>query len=110
MAWLVADDDHVLATAEVADSWRDRLRGVVGRKEFEGVLILRPAKGVHTFGVRFPIDVAFCDSNFRVLRIVTMRRNRLGLPHPRACVVIEAPKGSFERWGVQVGDELELRP
>ena len=108
MGWLVADD-HVLATADFAESWRDRLRGLVGRDELDGVLVLQPAKGVHTFGVQFPIDVAFCDANLRVVRIVTMRQNRIGMPSVRGCIVIEAPKGSFERWGVQVGDELELR-
>lgn len=108
MGWLVSDE-HVLATADIAESWRDRLRGVIGRDELDGVLVLQPAKGVHTFGVRFPIDVAFCDADLRVLHISTMPPNRIGRPRLRACTIIEAPKGSFERWGVRVGDELELR-
>jgi len=44
-----------------------------------------------------------------VIDVVTMAPNRLGMPRPRARSVIEAPKGSFERWGVTVGDQLEVR-
>lgn len=108
MAWLVAND-RVLATAEVADSWLERLRGVLGRDELDGALVLRPAKSVHTFRVTFPIDVAYCDDDLHVLDIVTMVPNRMGRPRLRAAMVIEAPKGSFERWGVVCGDQLELR-
>lgn len=108
VAWLVADD-RVLATVEVADSWRTRLRGVLGRETLDGAMVLVPARSVHTVGVRFSLDVAYCDSAMRVIDIVTMAPNRLGRPRPSARMVIEAPKGSFERWGVVVGDQLELR-
>ena len=59
--------------------------------------------------MRMAIDVAFCDRDLRVLRVVTMRPNRLGLPVWKARSVIEAEAGSFERWGVAVGDRLEVR-
>ena len=64
MAWLVRDGD-VLAAAEVADGARARRRGLLGRDAFEGALVLRPCRHVHTFGMRFPIDVAFCDRERR---------------------------------------------
>lgn len=112
MSWLVADE-RVLASAEVAASFTERLRGVLGRSALDGVLILSPAKSVHTIGVRFPLDVAFCrrtdDGDLRVIDIVAMAPNRVGLPRISAHVVIEAPKGSFERWGVGEGDVLKLR-
>lgn len=108
MAWLVAED-RVLATAEMAEDWRSRLVGLIGRDDLDGALVLRPARSVHTLGVRFPIDVAFCDRDLRVLEIVTMRPNRIGRPRPRARVVIEAPRGCFERWHVRPGELLELR-
>jgi uncharacterized membrane protein (UPF0127 family) len=38
-----------------------------------------------------------------------MNRNRLGLPIPKARVVIEAEAGAFARWGLRVGDVVELR-
>ena len=51
----------MLAAAEVAVTRRERARGLLGREDLEGVIVLRPCRQVHTFGMRFPIDVAFCD-------------------------------------------------
>ena len=108
MPWLLRDGD-VLAAAEVASSFSSRLRGLLGRDGLEGALVLRPARSVHTLGMRFPIDVAFCDRDLRVLSTCTMRPQRMGAPRRRAKVVIEAEAGAFERWGLRAGDQLELR-
>ena len=45
----------------------------------------------------------------RVLRVTTMRANRVGRVVPKARSVIEAEAGSFRRWGVAPGVELEIR-
>ncbi|MFQ5557215.1 MAG: DUF192 domain-containing protein, partial [Acidimicrobiales bacterium] len=68
MPWLVAGD-HVIASLEIAESRRARRRGLLGRDGIDGALLLCPARSVHTFGMRFPIDVAHCDSGMRVLRV-----------------------------------------
>jgi uncharacterized membrane protein (UPF0127 family) len=109
MAWLVRDG-VVLASLEVADSFRGRGRGLLGRDGVEGAILLRPARSVHTIGMRFPIDVAFCDDQMVVLRTVRMARNRLGRPCLKATQVIEAEAGAFARWGLQVGDHLDVKP
>lgn len=106
--WLVLDD-RVLATLEVAGTHRARRTGLLGRDGIEGALLLRPARSVHTFGMRFPIDVAHVDGDLQVVRIATMAPNRLGLPVWRARGVIECEAGALAGWGVHVGDRLELR-
>lgn len=108
MAWLVRSDE-VLATAEVVADRRGRARGLLGRRSVEGVLVLRPCRQVHTFGMRFPIDVAFCDGEGRVLRCASLRPWRVSRPVARAAFVIEAEAGAFARWRLAVGDRLELR-
>ena len=108
MSWLVAQD-QVLATLEVADTWSTRLKGVLGQQVLEGALLIKPAFSVHTIGLDFDIDVAYCDASLVIIDTVTMAPNRVGLPRWRARQVIEAPKGSFERWGITVGDQLEVR-
>jgi uncharacterized membrane protein (UPF0127 family) len=109
MGWLLRDGD-VLASLEVADDMRTRARGLMGRDSFDGAILLRPAMQVHTLRMRFPIDVAFCDRDLRVVHIVSgMRPWRFGLPRFGARSVIEAEAGSFERWGLRVGDELEIK-
>jgi uncharacterized protein len=107
MPWLMRDD-QVLASAEVASGRSDRRRGLTGRDGIEGVFVLR-ARSVHTFGMRFPIEVAFCDEDGVVIRIVTMVPNRVSRFHRGAASAVEAPLGAFREWGVSPGDRLEIR-
>ncbi len=107
-AWLVRDGE-VLATLEVADSFRTRARGLLGRDALQGALLLRPAKAVHTIGMRFGIDVAFVDRDLVVLRTLSMHRWRVSRPVLRAAAVIEAELGTFAHWELVPGDRLEVR-
>ncbi len=106
--WLLRDDE-VLAALEVADTPRSRMRGLLGRDGVEGAFLLQPAMSVHTLGMRFPIDVAFCDLSLRVIDTVCMGRHRLGRPRLKARAVIEAEAGAFERWRLRPGDQLEVK-
>jgi uncharacterized membrane protein (UPF0127 family) len=108
MSWLVRDGD-VLAAAEVATTARDRRRGLLGRDSFTGALVLRPCRNVHTARMRFPIDVAFCDTEGVVLRTVTLAPWRVSPIVRRAAFVIEAEAGAFDRWQLRPGDRVELR-
>ena len=108
MAWLVRDG-VVLASLEVAESFGSRCKGLLGRDGIDGALLLKPARSVHTIGMRFPIDVAFCDHDMVVVRTVRMGRHRIGRPVLKAGVVIEAQAGAFDRWGLQVGDQLDVK-
>ncbi len=108
MPWLV-HNGKVLASLEVAESRRERMKGLLGRDGIDGAILLRPARSVHTIRMRFPIDVAYCDADLRVLRVVTMRRNRVGWPVWRARAVIEAEAGVMRRWGIETGSVLEVR-
>jgi uncharacterized protein len=108
MVWLVRDGS-VLAAAEVADGFGARRRGLLGRDRVEGALVLRRCRNVHTFGMRFPIDVAFCDEAGTVLRTCALARWRVSPVVLRSAFVIEAEAGAFDRWGLRVGDRVELR-
>ncbi|MDQ1447162.1 MAG: uncharacterized protein QOC79_133 [Actinomycetota bacterium] len=108
MTWLVRGED-VLAVAEVAASPRRRARGLMGREDVEGVLVLRPCRQVHTFGMRFPIDVAFCDGAGIVLHLSTLSPRRVSRPVWHSSFVIEARAGSFERWKLEAGDVVEIK-
>ncbi|MFI1185381.1 DUF192 domain-containing protein [Streptomyces californicus] len=94
----------------IAASYRARTRGLLGRDGIAGALMLTPCGSVHTFGMRFAIDVAYLDRRFRVLAVTTMRPGRLGLPRLRSRHVLEAEAGAMERWGVRRGVRVELTP
>jgi uncharacterized protein len=108
VAWLLRDGE-VLASLEVAGSRRARARGLLGRDGIDGALLLVPARSVHTLGMRFPIDVAFCDADMQVVRLVTLPRHRMSRPVWRARMVIEAEAGAFARWNLRPGDRLEVK-
>ena len=108
MAWLLRDGE-VLASLEVAEGRRARSRGLLGRDGVDGAMLLRPARSVHTVGMRFAIDVAFCDGDLRVIRAVTMPRHRVSRLVWRSRAVIEAEAGAFSRWQLQPGDQLEVK-
>ena len=109
MSWLVSDA-RVLASAEVADTPRARRRGLLGRDDLDGALVIEKCRWIHTIGMRFPIDVAYLDDDGIVVKTMHMNRFRLGVPVWRATWVIEAEGGAFGRWGLRVGDAVELRP
>lgn len=94
---------------EIATSYRARRRGLLGRDEVEGALLLSPANSVHTFGMRMPIDVAYLDSDLYVIAVGTMKPGRLGLPRLRSRHVLEAGAGVMEGWGVGVGVRVEVQ-
>jgi len=106
--WLLRDGE-VLAALEVAEGFGARSRGLLGREGIDGAILLRPARSVHSLGMRFAIDVAFCDSDLTVLRTVRMRPGRVTRPSLRRGCVIEAESGAFDRWRLRPGDTLEVR-
>ncbi|MFI8938349.1 DUF192 domain-containing protein [Streptomyces syringium] len=95
---------------EIAASYRARTRGLLGRDGIEGALLLTPAGSVHTFRMRFAIDVAYLDRHMTVLAVRTMAPGRLGLPRLRARHVLEAEAGAIARWGLRPGVRVEISP
>lgn len=105
--WLLLDGERI-ARLEVAASPDRRSRGLLGRDGIDGALLISPCSGVHTFRMRFPIDVAFLDKTWTVVDVVQMKRNRMGKFRLRAKRVLEAELGAMERWGVRPGVRLDL--
>lgn len=107
-AWLVSDG-RVLASADVAVDRSSRRRGLCGRTKVDGAFVIPSCRWIHTFGMRIAIDVAYLDSDGKVVKTVHMPTMRIGAPVLRARTVIEAEHGAFARWGIQVGNKIELR-
>jgi uncharacterized membrane protein (UPF0127 family) len=95
---------------EVADRGAKRRKGLLGRDGLEpgeGLWIV-PCESVHTFGMRFAIDLVYVDRKLRV------RKVRSGVPPWRmsACFsahsVIELASGAALAAKTQVGDQLQF--
>ncbi|WP_329349589.1 DUF192 domain-containing protein [Streptomyces sp. NBC_01261] len=93
----------VTVPLELATSYRARTKGLLGRDTIDGAMLLSPASSVHTFRMRFPIDVAYLDRNLKIVAVHTMKPGRLGLPRLRSRHVLEAGAGVMAGWGVEAG-------
>ena len=104
--WVVA---RTLLTA--FDS-KSRRTGLLGRDSLpEGcALIIAPSQAIHTFSMRFAIDVAFVARDGRVLKVRrAMRPWRMSAAWG-GFAVVELAAGALDRAGVQPGDLLRVDP
>ncbi len=103
---------NIVAThiEEASSPWR-AFRGLMLRKRLPDGhgMLFRPARGVHTQFMRFPIDLIFLDKDNRVVKIrASMSPWRFDFTS--AAAVIEMNGGAAARAGIAVGDELRLQP
>ena len=103
--------DVVIADrADIADTSAKRRTGLLKHTSLdpgEGLWIA-PCEGVHTVGMKFPIDVLFLNKNKKVLKVRrSMPKWRISAS-PLAYSVLELPAGTCERTGTMPGDELEF--
>ena len=84
------------------------MRGLLGRSglnEGEGIL-LRPAGSIHTFFMRFAIDVVFLDRDLVVVGIESSLGPWRTASRRGAKSVVELAAGECDRRGLRVGDLL----
>lgn len=97
-----------LVPLEIAASYRARTRGLLGRDGLRGAILLSPASSVHTFRMRFPLDIAYLDRRLRVIALHTVPPNRLTAPRLRARHVLEAEAGAMAGWGIRPGVRVRV--
>ena len=103
----------VAANVQLADTPRSRRIGLLRHESLEPGegLWIYPTQAIHTFGMRFPIDVAFLDRGLRVKRVYHgLAPFRLTSLVWGAKSVLELPSGSLASTGTAVGDELQISP
>jgi uncharacterized membrane protein (UPF0127 family) len=103
--------DSLLATeADIADTSKKRRVGLLKHQSLDPGqgLWIAPCEAIHTFGMKFPIDVVFMDRKKKVMKVrENMCRGRMTL-----CLwahsVLELPVGAIAGSQTQPGDELEF--
>ncbi len=97
--------------AKEANTFVSRLIGLMGRKflnEKEGLIILKTSS-IHTFFMRFSIDVIFFDKERKVIKIISnLRPYRISPWIWKAYGVIELPTGKIFETKTQQGDNIEI--
>jgi uncharacterized protein len=98
-------------SVELADTSLTRMFGLLGRRGLDagGGLWIRPSSGVHTFFMRFRIDVIGLDRELKVIKVWRcLAPFRVTSVSIKMNSVIELPCGTITRSETQVGDQLEV--
>ena len=98
-----------LATrAEIAGSSSTRRRGLLGLEGLPAghALVIAPTQGVHTFGMRFAIDIVGVSRNGEVVSIRRAVPRRRVVFSWRAFAIVELAAGATDQSALQVGDQL----
>lgn len=107
MATLLCEG-RAVAPIRIATSRRARYLGLLGEEHIDGAVLLLKTNGVHTLGMRFPIDVAYLAKDLRVVDIVQMKPNRWSRNRLTARHTIEAEAGRFAKWQIRAGSRLSV--
>jgi len=95
----------------VAETGLTRIVGLLGERELlsgDGLLIV-PSQSIHTWGMRFPIDIAILDNEWKVIAIrPDMRPFQMTRMFWKAAAVLELPSGTLDATSTRVGDTIEL--
>ncbi len=108
-----ASTDTVLATRlEPAFSLQDRKRGLLGRRMFEAgsAIMLAPCGSIHTFFMKFSIDVIFALRDGRILAIYHELKPWRLAATLRGFAAIELPAGTLDRTAVAAWTRLTVVP
>lgn len=101
----IQDNLRVVAT------FSGRFKGLMFTRTFPkyGGIIIKPCQGVHTFFMRYPIDVLLLDGENRVIyQKIMLRPNRMTPFIRGAKIAVEMPGGTLQERPVSLGDMLLL--
>lgn len=110
--WNLTRQTVVAHCVEVADKGAARRKGLLGRDCLpagEGLWIV-PCESVHTFWMKFPIDLVYLDRNKKVKKV----RSGVSPWRLSACLsahsVLEFASGTIHTTQTKPGDSLEFSP
>ncbi|HUK17536.1 MAG TPA: DUF192 domain-containing protein [Bryobacteraceae bacterium] len=104
---------YLATQLRVAASHWSRLRGLMGARAEnfsagQGLWIV-PSRGVHTFAMRFAIDVVYLDRDKVVVHLEpNLQPWRLAPVRLRATSVLELPDNTLRSTSTAVGDQIEI--
>ena len=90
-----------------ADTFFKRLKGLMGKKDFNDCMIFTNLKdsSIHTMFMRFEIDVYFIDENKVIFDKTTLKPWRFYRPKKQANFILETKKNKLN---LKIGDLLDF--
>ena len=93
-----------------AKTLREKMIGLIG-KEKPIPFLMKTRFGIHTFGLKFPIDVLVLNKNNRVVSLKkSLKPNRIFLWNPLCNKVLELPEGTIDEKHIKPQEIIKLSP
>ncbi len=101
----------IAARVKIACDFRSRSVGLLNRSSLQDdeALLIKPCNSIHTFFMKFPIDVVFLDQKGKVVRA---KKNlvpwRLCFCLIKGYMTLELPAGKLDKSHINVGEILKI--
>ncbi|MEX1029876.1 MAG: DUF192 domain-containing protein [Paenibacillaceae bacterium] len=96
----------------MARTFWSRFRGLMFTSVFRPgtALHIQPCRSIHTFFMRYPIDVLYLDSNLKVIAVEeNVKPGKFGRIHRKASSVVELPIGVVSETETEIGQEVQFQ-
>ena len=94
--------------AKYLSTLKDKTLGLIGKKNPEPVF-LKTRFGIHTFGLKFPIDVLILDKENKVVKLKeNLKPNSFFFWNPKYNNVLELPKGTIINSKIKIGSTISF--
>jgi len=107
---LTQDGSVIVSEVLFAETLFARMKGLLGRKNLPANtgMIIRPCQSIHMWFMQFPIDVAFLNSELRILKIVpNLRPWKIAIAPRKTTTVLETAAGTLQN--CSIGDTLFIK-
>lgn len=101
----------IAESIESANTFFKRLKGLMFRQELSpgSGIYLYPCNAIHTFFMKFPIDVLYIDKDWRIVGMEEhLQPGKVGKKFSAATSVIELESGSIRLNSIQRGQIVKL--
>lgn len=91
----------MIITKELKGFW-DKSKGLINKLKPENVYF-KTRCGIHTFGLKFPLDVVILDKNNKVKKIKeSLKPNRIFLWNPKYEKILELKPGTIKKEKIKI--------
>lgn len=106
---LLYNDRVVIIAIQRAKNIKEKVIGLIGKEEPIGLMI-ETRFGIHTFGLKFPIDVLILNKDNKIAVIKkNLKPNRIFVWNPIYDRVLELPEGTIGKKKIKVNEVVELK-
>ena len=108
----VSNKEVTIATSvKVANTFFRRLKGLMGTASLSrgSALLISPCKQVHTFFMRYSLDIVFLDESHYIVHLVnSLPPFRISPYIKKSKKVLELPARTIEEYELKVGDKIDM--